>query len=60
MRGVGRAAARYIDKLLKGVALANIPVEFSQPELVVNLKTARALGLTIPRTALVRASQVIQ
>ncbi len=58
VRGVGRTAVRYIDKLLKGVSLANLPVEFSQPELAVNLKTARALGLTIPRTALVRASQV--
>ena len=56
-----RRAATYVDRLLRGAKVSELPVQFpTKYELVVNLKTAKAIGLTIPEAFLLRADEVIE
>jgi putative ABC transport system substrate-binding protein len=61
IRALYRRAAHYVDRILKGAKPADLPIE--QPtrfDLVVNMKTAKALGLTMPPEIMVQATRVIQ
>jgi putative ABC transport system substrate-binding protein len=56
-----RRTATYVDRLLRGAKVSELPVQFpTKYELIVNLKTAKAIGLTIPEAFLLRADEVIE